>query len=138
MTKKTRKLNIANIEATEWYNLPEIALMLWVAHSTLTRKCHSDDLLASNIWTHKKAIFRVLWKDLLQYLAKTYKLKNVKVWDKIVYDWATTKHYVLVGSIGAMRFEDKSIHIMINNKFMKAAPFRKPTQKELDNQEFKS
>lgn len=68
--KKVRKLNIQDVKADEWYNLHEIALMLNVAHSTICRRCHRWDLKASNLWTEKKAQFRVLWEDLLKYLNK--------------------------------------------------------------------
>ncbi len=67
---KTRKLNINDIKKDEWYNLPEIALMLWLHHSTLTRKCHNKSIKSVNIWTEKKATFRVQWKELLNYLNK--------------------------------------------------------------------
>jgi hypothetical protein len=67
---KFRKLNIKDVKEDEFYNLPEIALMLWIHRSTLTRKCHSGILKASNIWTEERAIWRVIWKDLINYIKK--------------------------------------------------------------------
>ena len=65
---KWRKLNVNEIKKDEWYKLPEIALMLDVHHSTLTRRCHAWKLEATNIGTEKKASFVVLWSNLLKYL----------------------------------------------------------------------
>lgn len=67
---KFRKLNIKDVKEDEFYNLPEIALMLWIHRSTMTRKCHLGELTASNIWNEVRAIWRVKWEDLLNYLKK--------------------------------------------------------------------
>lgn len=63
-------LKVSEIKEDEIYRLPVIAEMLDVHHSTLIRKCHSWDIKASNLWTEKKASFRILWKDLLDFLNK--------------------------------------------------------------------
>lgn len=65
---KWRKLNITEIAIDEFYSVHEIALMLWVNTTTITRKIHKWELKASNLWTEKKGFFRIKWIDLLEYL----------------------------------------------------------------------
>jgi len=64
-------------------------------------------------------------------------MKNIKIGDKIVYDWHKTKHYVLVKTIDKVKFRSGKTWTMINEKFMIDAPFRKPTPLELEVAEFK-
>ena len=65
---KTRKLKKNDIKADEYYNLAETALMLNVHQSTLSRACNNKKLKCINIWTEKRSTFRVLWKDLLDFI----------------------------------------------------------------------
>lgn len=60
--------NIDDIKKENFYKPWQIANLLEVHESTITRKCQSGLLKAKNIGTEKRATWRVLGKDLLDYL----------------------------------------------------------------------
>ena len=63
-------------------------------------------------------------------------MENIKINQKIVYDWHKTKHYILVKKIDEVKFRGGKTGKMINEKYMIDAPFRKPTKLELEVAEF--
>lgn len=96
MNKRHRKLHLEDVKSEEWYSLHEISLMLNVVHSTMSRRCHSWLIKATNIWTEKKAQFRILWKDLLKYLNRKNEVETSPTLDnfvsiEVIIDWKTEK-----------------------------------------------
>jgi len=73
-------------------------------------------------------------------------LKDIKVWDKIVYDWYETKNFILVEKIEDVEFsipqEDGTtkpsgeLSTMINDKYSIRWPLRKPSKIELEKEKF--
>lgn len=64
-------------------------------------------------------------------------LKNIKEWDKIVYDFKKTKHYILVKKIADWYITNWVIVKKINDKYILSWPFRRPTTRELEKKYFK-
>lgn len=60
--------SINEIKEENFYKPWEIANLLEVHESTITRKCQSGLLKAKNVGTEKRATWRVLGSDLLNYL----------------------------------------------------------------------
>lgn len=64
-------------------------------------------------------------------------MKNIKLWDKIVYDWYITKKYILVEEIKDFKSEEWSIITLINWIYCISWPLREPTLLELEVWKFK-
>lgn len=130
--------NINDIQADNLYKPSEIALFLDVHESTVTRKCQNWTIIAKNVGTEKRSTWRIIWKDLLNYLTnEVIDLKELKFGDKVVYDWAGRKEYILIEEIKdfeteAVGTDEKSKVTLINGKYCISWPLRKPTPLELE------
>lgn len=64
-------------------------------------------------------------------------MKNIKLWDKIVYDWYTNKYFILVETIDDFLTEEWSVITLINWIYSINWPLRKPNKFELEVADFK-
>jgi len=129
--------NINEIKHEELYKPNEIAILLDVHESTITRKCQSWVLKATNVGTEKRSTWRIFWIDLLNYLSfDKLDISKLEKWDKIVYDWYNKKEYILVKDIDDLKIRGWSTIRMINNKYCISGPLRKPSPLELEVAKF--
>jgi hypothetical protein len=59
-----------NIENHLTYTIDDLVIILKLGKRTLQKKITRWDIKAKNVGTNIRAVYRVLWKDILDYLNK--------------------------------------------------------------------